>query len=913
MDTFYKNLSGFTDALFPVAGVVPRENAEGIVYYACGCGQRECPNVGKHPLFRGWHDSVHTTREIEAIYSDLTNKTPTPTNNCRNLGLKTGQTGLGYGLLVVDLDVGENKDGLASWATLCDGRTVDTFSVRTGSGGMHLYFKTPVDSVLGNTVSSLGLGIDTRGRNGYVLAPPSLHACGDVYSVIHDVPVAPIPAWLLHLLSVNERPANLAGTSLDDLSEEDRVTVYAAAFDYMDYLEPCVAGEGGNERLYLVFRQLALYGITGDDAIGVVDGFVDTESPFVGQERSLPTFNSRCEPPWGIRELSSLAQRFANGEGHDAIGCEITDVLADYDAPSTRPAMLGEKADYLDAKGAGFKFVARKGFWSFRGEQRFSEKAATEPAASLIQEQTSIDVSTDAPSVSEPHQQTDKPSTGTNTPLASQSPQVFLDLSIPARMEWFNKRAFDLSKTSLCLPDSLEYDNKGNLLKSRMNLRMLMYLSTHLIDSAGVPKFRRNVRTGLCDIEPSLGYEGIEESVGLNVMHVLAKESGSAAEFNPTWVMNELITMADAFPHDPILLMFEDFPSWDGVKRADALFVKYLQADDNPYTREATMMFLRNIIRRVYNPGCVCDTMPILVGAQGIGKGQVMKSLVGQADYMHSPLVFDGSVDLRSDRDAAMKMRERILVDFQEMDSMKRHDAEAIKAFLTITHDRYRKPYAREVSVTPRGFAFFASTNDFEGNINDSTGVRRFHRMVCRKTAKLSSAEVKNVLADRSQIWAEVKAQGDAVFLPRGETYSSLKFSTPAEPFHRVAAEEAVAEGDLDHYISNFVSLAADRPWSERSGGANMDDVLRHGCSEYKNIVAVQEVKSFLVRNAEVDSRLVTLRNIRNALLRLGWVRPDAIDLAKRPVAACGVARQRFWFRSRHCIEKFSKEGNSAL
>ncbi|WP_426561389.1 bifunctional DNA primase/polymerase [Angustibacter sp. McL0619] len=130
------------------------------------------------------------------------------------IGIATGPSRL----VVVDLD--QPKDGVdttppPSWnvagvrdghdvlALLCDraGQPIpwDTYTVRTGRGGTHLYFTAPADSQLRNTSSSLGWLVDTRAGGGYVVAAPSTVA-GRPYTVIDGRDPAPLPAWLADAL-----------------------------------------------------------------------------------------------------------------------------------------------------------------------------------------------------------------------------------------------------------------------------------------------------------------------------------------------------------------------------------------------------------------------------------------------------------------------------------------------------------------------------------------------------------------------------------------------------------------------------------------------------------------------------------------------------------------------------------------
>ncbi|MFF4275012.1 bifunctional DNA primase/polymerase [Streptomyces sp. NPDC001536] len=139
-----------------------------------------------------------------------------------NVGIATGPSGL----IVIDLDKPKHPDDTppAAWAehgvtdgadvlaVLCDrhGQPFpgDTHTVRTWSGGTHLYFAAPKGEELRNTAgdSARGLGwkVDTRAWGGLVVGAGSTFA-GHPYEVTRNAPVAPLPDWLAELL----RPAPL--------------------------------------------------------------------------------------------------------------------------------------------------------------------------------------------------------------------------------------------------------------------------------------------------------------------------------------------------------------------------------------------------------------------------------------------------------------------------------------------------------------------------------------------------------------------------------------------------------------------------------------------------------------------------------------------------------------------------------
>jgi Bifunctional DNA primase/polymerase, N-terminal len=108
-----------------------------------------------------------------------------------NIGVNCGASGL----LVVDLD---GKQAVRAWADLAalHGGHSKTLVARTGNG-WHLYFAGEGRSTAGRVAP----GVDTRGRGGYTILPPSIHGSGAVYHFIDPtIEPVPVPDWLPELL-----------------------------------------------------------------------------------------------------------------------------------------------------------------------------------------------------------------------------------------------------------------------------------------------------------------------------------------------------------------------------------------------------------------------------------------------------------------------------------------------------------------------------------------------------------------------------------------------------------------------------------------------------------------------------------------------------------------------------------------
>ncbi|HEX2301569.1 MAG TPA: bifunctional DNA primase/polymerase [Pseudonocardiaceae bacterium] len=167
-----------------------------------------CPRTGPcEHAHQGWEQRATTDPDrIRAAW----------TAAAFNIGLAAGPSGL----VVIDLDAatpGETapppwdqpgvscgEDVLAVLAEQAGAPLpVDTLTVSTPSGGLHLYYRTPEGTALRNTQGDRGAGlgwkIDTRAHGGYVLAPGSTVE-GRPYTVVQDTAPAPLPGWLLERL-----------------------------------------------------------------------------------------------------------------------------------------------------------------------------------------------------------------------------------------------------------------------------------------------------------------------------------------------------------------------------------------------------------------------------------------------------------------------------------------------------------------------------------------------------------------------------------------------------------------------------------------------------------------------------------------------------------------------------------------
>lgn len=154
----------------------------------CSCGRADCERPAKHP--RTTHGLKDASRDSARI-SEWWRLWPDA-----NIGIVTGPES---GILVLDVDGKRGEESLIEFERR-GFHIPDTYTVRTGGGGQHIYFLWPEGAAVRNSQSRIAPGLDIRGQGGYVVAPPSLHASGARYEINESaIPPAPCPEWLLSL------------------------------------------------------------------------------------------------------------------------------------------------------------------------------------------------------------------------------------------------------------------------------------------------------------------------------------------------------------------------------------------------------------------------------------------------------------------------------------------------------------------------------------------------------------------------------------------------------------------------------------------------------------------------------------------------------------------------------------------
>lgn len=239
-----------------------------LAYAAYGMAVLPVAPHGKNPLTA--HGVKDATRAVEKIINWWT-EFPTA-----NVGVATGSISKFW---VLDVD---GEDGEASLVSLEQqyGPLPSTVEVITANG-RHLYFEMAPKSTLANSVKKIA-GIDVRGDNGYVIAPPSVHKTGKRYawSVDCGETISSTPKWLLDIIQQSVKKSETTPVS-----------------EWRDLVKGVTEGE----------RNSSIARIAGKLLRSRID-------PYVALELCLSWNEARCKPPLHHQEVARTVNSIAGIE-----------------------------------------------------------------------------------------------------------------------------------------------------------------------------------------------------------------------------------------------------------------------------------------------------------------------------------------------------------------------------------------------------------------------------------------------------------------------------------------------------------------------------------------------------------------------------------------------------------------------
>lgn len=243
-----------------------------LAYASKGWQSFPCVPKDKKPLVRWAEMATFETNMLTGWWEH---------NPSANIGIACGARS---GIVVLDVDADHNGYESLDVLRRVYGELPETPTVKTGSGGRHIYFKHPGIEIR-NSAGKIGQGLDIRGDGGYVVAPPSIHPNGNVYEWIikpSQVHLAEMPKWLIELLTTqNEQEQKIQKT----LSEQKEFS------------------EGGrNDALTQLAGSMRR---KGHDADGIF--------------AALKIFNEKnCNPPLSNEEVMSISKSVERYEPKDA-------------------------------------------------------------------------------------------------------------------------------------------------------------------------------------------------------------------------------------------------------------------------------------------------------------------------------------------------------------------------------------------------------------------------------------------------------------------------------------------------------------------------------------------------------------------------------------------------------------------
>lgn len=334
--------------------------------------------------------------------------------------------------------------------------------------------------------------------------------------------------------------------------------------------------------------------------------------------------------------------------------------------------------------------------------------------------------------------------------------------------------------------DDLELDSKGNPAKTAKNIMLILENDPRLKGCFQKDVFARQtyvLRETPWKQEKSKRELADEDMAGLRIF--------LESEYHITGAY-KIQDAFDSFIDQTAIHSVREYIKglkWDGVKRIDTAFIDFMGADDTPYIRKSARKIFCAGIARIFTPGVKFDYLPVLIGAQGIGKSTFIR-IMGKSWYSESLKISD-----MKDKTAAEKLLGSWVIEISEMDGMNTTKADTLKSFLSAQEDKYRPAYGRETVTNKRQCIIIGTSNEREF-LKDDTGNRRFWPIDVGKHEP-SKSVFTELLEVIDQMWAEAYMQ----WVLGEPLYPDKEMAEEAEREQEAHRHEDPRKGIIDEFL----------------------------------------------------------------------------------------------------------------
>ena len=256
-------------------------------------------------------------------------------------------------------------------------------------------------------------------------------------------------------------------------------------------------------------------------------------------------------------------------------------------------------------------------------------------------------------------------------------------------------------------------------------------------------------------------------------------------------------------------------------------------------------------VARAYNPGCSMSWLPILVGAQGVGKSMFSRSLVPER------LFAEVSTPLETLMKEQYRLHVAWLLELPEIDHFfHTRNIENFKNLITTRCDEVRRPYASLPERLLRRFVMIGTTNRNQFLV-DSTGNRRFVPL--------------EIGANFLIPWQQLAAERDCLWAAAIEAYRS-------------GASYEFNSGEIAQIAEYIQEFGDPDPWSEK---------ISSFCSVKEEVTAAEVLTQALDLDPRQQGRREA-RRVADVLQTLGWRR---LNTSRRDPVTKKTKSVRLWLR----------------